>query len=49
MPTESLELSTEAAAWRLSVLDNSVALKGGCGKLVAQELAHRTVILQLIR
>jgi len=49
MPADKLELYTEAERWRLTVLDNSVALKGGCEKLVAQELAHRTVVLQLIR
>jgi len=48
MPTEDLDLIRETGRWRLTVLDNSVALKGGCDKLVAQELAHRTVVLQFI-
>jgi hypothetical protein len=48
MPTDDLELARETGRWRLTILDNSVALKGGCDKLVAQELAHRTVVLQFI-
>ena len=48
MPTDGLDLIREVGRWRLTILDNSVALKGGCDKLVAQELAHRTVVLQLV-
>ncbi len=48
MPTDVLDLSLETGTWRLTVLDNSVALKGGCDRLIAQELAHRTVVLQFV-
>ncbi|MFH1532333.1 MAG: hypothetical protein ABIK09_16535 [Pseudomonadota bacterium] len=48
MPTDDLDLVLETGRWRLTVLDNSVALKGGCEKLVAQELAHRTIVLQFV-
>ncbi len=46
MPTDDLDLLREDGRWRLTILDNSVALKGGCDKLIAQELAHRTIVLQ---
>ena len=48
MPTNVLVLLLETGTWRLTVLDNSVALKGGCDRLIAQELAHRTVVLQFV-
>lgn len=48
MPTDGIVLVSEAGTWRVTVLDNSVALKGGCDKLVAQELAHRTFVLQRV-
>ena len=48
MPGDALDLSLETGTWRLTVLDNSVALKGGCDRFIAQELAHRTVVLQFV-
>ena len=48
MPTDQLDLLAEDGRWRLTILDNSIALKGGCDKLVAQELAHRSIVLQFI-
>ena len=48
MPTDVLYLHMETGTWRLTVLDNSVALKGGCDRLIAQELAHRTIVLQFV-
>ncbi|MBM4371590.1 MAG: hypothetical protein FJ098_08045 [Deltaproteobacteria bacterium] len=46
LPSESVDVPLDDGIWRITVLDNSAALKGGCDRLISQEMAHRTVVLQ---